>query len=125
MFRGMAHNVSAKPDARRQARVPKAKARSAAAGFACYVLCSVVRRIGETLPTDAADTPLPTPTKPRSEREPDNIGQENEDNYKNQENNEPQALLKSAQSRGRFALGLNGILLIPEYLLIRLEQLRL
>jgi hypothetical protein len=32
----MAHNVSAKPDARRQARVPKAKARSAA-GFACYV----------------------------------------------------------------------------------------
>ena len=32
----MAHNVSAKPDARREARVPKAKAQSAAAGFACY-----------------------------------------------------------------------------------------
>ena len=34
----MAHNVSAKPDARREARVPKAKPRSGAAGFACYAL---------------------------------------------------------------------------------------
>ena len=32
----MAYNVSAKPDARREARVPKAKPRSGAAGFACY-----------------------------------------------------------------------------------------
>ena len=32
----ISYNVLAKPDARRQARVPKAKARSAAAGFACY-----------------------------------------------------------------------------------------
>ena len=40
----MAHNVSAKPDARREARVPQAKARSAAAGFACYVLWRAGRR---------------------------------------------------------------------------------
>src|SRR5262245_54988600 len=38
-------NGSAKPDARRQARVPKAKARSAAAGFACYALASARPRL--------------------------------------------------------------------------------
>jgi hypothetical protein len=32
----VSHNGSTKPDARREARVPKAKARSAAAGFVCY-----------------------------------------------------------------------------------------
>jgi hypothetical protein len=41
----MAHNVSAKPDARRQARVPKAKARSAAAGFACYAMPLFFHRV--------------------------------------------------------------------------------